>query len=419
MKYLPTFVMAAVFFVMGSIAEGYPLHGSDGADIPRLEGYRKHVRVVPGAKLHLDEIELKLLEQPGFTIPEADAEFSKALKEVLGTNAEDFSIAVLDLTDPNRVHYAEHKGGIQQNPGSLGKILIGLAIFQALADMYPDDQGARMRVLNETVIEADGFIHTDSHDVPFYERETDQLSWRPVREGDTASLFTYLDWMFGASSNAAASLCLREAMLMVRFGREYPVDAKRAETFFSQTPSEELSALLRETLDGPLRRNGLNPQNFRQGGFFTRSGKQRVPGVRSRSTSREVLNFLVRMEQGRLVDSFSSLELKRLLYMTQKRFRYSASPALDHAALFYKSGSLYSCRPEPGFTCEKNRGNVYNLLNSAAIVEAPAGDPELHYMVVVTSNVLYEDAAEVHTRLGTKIHELIQHRHGLEPTDHP
>ena len=47
--------------------------------------------------------------------------------------------------------YAEWNGGVRQNPGSVGKLLVALAIFQALADAWPDDIPARERVLRETL----------------------------------------------------------------------------------------------------------------------------------------------------------------------------------------------------------------------------------------------------------------------------
>ena len=85
--------------------------------------------------------------------------------------------------------------------------------------------------------------------------------------------------------------------------------------------------------------------------------------------------FLLLLEQGKIVDQFSSREIKRLIYMTQRRIRYASSPALKNAAVYFKSGSLYKCKPDPKFKCGKYRGNVRNLMNSVAIVEYPADDP--------------------------------------------
>jgi hypothetical protein len=42
-----------------------------------------------------------------------------------------------------------------------------------------------------------------------------------------------------------------------------------------------------------------------------------------------------------MTDEWSSLELKKLLYFARARYRYAASPALNNAAVFFKSGSFY------------------------------------------------------------------------------
>ena len=68
------------------------------------------------------------------------------------------------------------------------------------------------------------------------------------------------------------------------------------------------------------------------------------------------MQYLLKMEQGILVDEWSSRALKRLIYMTERRIRYASSPALRDAALYFKSGSLYSCQPEEGFKCGKYKG---------------------------------------------------------------
>ncbi len=117
------------------------------------------------------------------------------------------------------------------------------------------------------------------------------------------------------------------------------------------------------------------------------------------------------MEQGRLVDEFSSRELKRLLYMTERRIRYASSPALKDAALYFKSGSLYSCKKEEGFKCGKYKGNVKNYMNSVAVVEYPAGGPRLYYMTTLISNVLRKNSAVDHQTLATRIHRLIEKAH--------
>jgi hypothetical protein len=163
----------------------------------------------------------------------------------------------------------------------------------------------------------------------------------------------------------------------------------------------------------PLTRNGLDKEKLRQGSLFTAEGKRRVPGTNSVGTSRDFMHLIVKMEQGRLVDRFSSEEIKRLIYLTDRRIRYASSPALNDAAVFFKSGSLYSCKQESGFKCGKYMGNVRNYMNSVAIVETEQTDGvlPLRYAVVVMSNVLRKNSAVEHQTLATRIHRLMQEAH--------
>ncbi|NNL85835.1 MAG: hypothetical protein HKP27_09295, partial [Myxococcales bacterium] len=165
--------------------------------------------------------------------------------------------------------------------------------------------------------------------------------------------------------------------------------------------------------------NGLSLDTLRQGGFFTSEAKRRIPGASSTATARSLVDFLIRLERGLLVDGFSSLELKRLMYLTDRRIRYASSPALESSAVYFKSGSLYRCAPEPGFECKKYHGNVENIMNSVAIVESSTGEARsLFYLVAVTSNVLRKNSAAEHQALGTRIHRLIEARHARpESTD--
>jgi len=182
------------------------------------------------------------------------------------------------------------------------------------------------------------------------------------------------------------------------------------EKFWKESPKGELTSLLFAALQDPVTRNGLELKELRQGGFFTWKGMQLVPGTSSHASPRMLMRYLLRLEEGRLVDVFSSREIKRLLYMTQRRIRYASSPALNDAAVYFKSGSLYRCKPEPGFVCQKYQGNVENLLNSVAIVEYPAEERRLYYMVVVMSNVLRKNSAVAHQTFATRLQRLIQQR---------
>jgi hypothetical protein len=364
-----------------------------------------------GALLPEEKVRLRLLEQPAFVLPSPDPDLTNALRAFLAGDASRYGVAFLDMSDRTRPRYAEINGSLAQNPGSVGKIMVALALFQELADVYPTDLDERRRVLRETRVVADGFIRNDDHLVPFYTPVqgdvAGDLGHRAVVEGDAANLWTWLDWMLSASSNAAASVVMREMLLLARFGPDYPVDEASAAKFFATTPKAELSRLLSETMDSAARRNGINTAGLRQGAFFTRTGKEKVPGGHSIATARELMHYVVLMEQGKLIDPFSSLEIKKLLYLTEPRLRYSSAPELDNSAVYFKSGSLYSCQPEKGYTCEKYLGNRWNFMNSLAIVEGFAYEPQIDYAVVVLSNVLKKNSVDVHRDLAAEIHRFI------------
>ncbi|MGB5540469.1 MAG: serine hydrolase [Gammaproteobacteria bacterium] len=392
----------------------YPVDGYAETGIARLEGYRLASegkvagnRLQPGALLNTGQIQLRLQQQADLRLPEADPGLTRKIVALLGAEAKHYSVSVLDLSDPDHPVFAEHNGLTRRNPGSVGKLMVALAVFQALADIYPDDIEARIRVLRDTQVTADAFIRTDHHEVPFWKPELNRMPRRELRAGDTGNLWAYLDWMLSASSNAAASTVIKQLLLLRHFGSAYPASAEQEMAFLGDTGRKELGELLVDSLLTPVTRNGLDVDNLRQGSFFTSEGKRRVPGTNSIATTRELMHYLLLLEQGRLVDAWSSLQIKRLMYITQRRIRYASSPALNDAALYFKSGSLYRCQAEEGYVCKKYMGNRDNLMNSVAIVESPAGEPRMFYMVALTSNVLKKNSAVEHQTFATRLHRLL------------
>jgi len=407
-------------------AHAYPLDGAEATGILRLEAYRlaqegkvQGRKLPKGALLPSAAIHLRLMDRPGFEIPPADPALSAKLRALLGGDAPRYGVVLLDLSDPANPRYAEHNPDVAQNPGSVGKLMVALAWFQALADRYPEDLEARRRLLRETPIVADAFIQSDHHTVPFWKAGDTRVVQRKIALGDRANLWTYLDWMASSSSNAAASMSQKHLLLLRGLGERYPVSEAEAAAFLAETPKAELGKLFEDAIQSPVRRAGLDLERLRQGSFFSHVGKQRVPGTSSTSTPRELLRYLVKLEQGKLVDAFSSLEIKKLLYLTDRRIRYASSPALADAAVYFKSGSLYSCQPEPGFACGKYMGNVRNYMNSTAIVEVSDRRPSLHYIAVVLSNVLRRNSAVEHQTLGTRIHRLVESLHPAEVAPAP
>jgi len=417
---------AALAVLLAGQAAGYPLDGYAETGIRRVEGARLANEGVvhdskqpPGALLPTSAVDLRLLGHRDLDLPPVDPAFTRKVVDILGSEADRYGLAVLDLTDPANPRYAEHRGDYTQNVGSVGKLVVAVALFQAMADTWKDPQ-KRREVLRNTQVTADAFAHWDHHTIRLFDPETNTLVRRPVRDGDTGSLWEWLDWMLSVSSNSAAAMVMREAMLMRQFGDRYPLGEEEIHRFFKETPRAELTALFDRTFVEPLVRNGFDTAMLRQGSFFTAEGKRLVQGVgNSYGTARELAKLMLRLEEGRVVDEWSSRQVKRLLYMTERRIRYASSPALADAAVYYKSGSLYKCQKEEGFNCGPYRGNVRNYMNSVIIVESPAEGRRLHYVVTLISNVLRKNSAGEHQAIATRIQRLLQEMHPAASTPAP
>ncbi|MDQ6992350.1 MAG: hypothetical protein Q9M31_02665 [Mariprofundus sp.] len=414
--------MASMILLAAEPLDAFPLDAASETGIQRLEGVRlvqqgkvAGRKLPSGARLQSSQIHLQLLDRPDFILPKVDKRFTAQVVQLLGAERKDYSISVLDLSDPRHVRLAAYRANVVRNPASVGKILVALALFQALADIYPHDIAARERVLRQTYIIADAFIHKDHHRVPFWLPEQQRLQKRRLVEGDSANLWSWLDWMLSPSSNAAASMVMKNILLLRHFGRAYPASEELSADYFKQRSRQILHDDLLSALLHPLSLHGINTDRCRQGSFFTKAGKRRVVGTNSICTTRALLHYVVLMEQGKLVDAWSSLQIKRLLYLTRHRIRYGSSPSLAAAALYFKSGSFYGCKAEQGFVCKKYQGNRFNIMNSVAIVAWPAQAPKLRYVVTLTSNVLRKNSAVSHQLLATKLHALLQNLHGVRP----
>lgn len=397
----------------------YPIDGYEHTGIKRLEhrrliatgeveGWRP---LLPGQLLPLAAIKPNWSATDGAKLPPQDAAMSRQLAGFLDAHSRPrYGIAVIDLSDPQRPVYASHNADMLANAGSVGKLLVGLTLFQTLADIYPSDLAARERVLRDTLITADAFSQYDHHVVPFYDVDTRRQHSRAIRVGDQGSLWEFADWMLSASSNSAAAVVQKELIALAHFGARYPVPAEEKAALFADSSHAELGAIMREAMDRALEQNGLDSERIRQGSFFTRTGNQRVQVTTSYATPEQLVRLLYRLEAGTLVDAFSSREIKRLLYMTQRRIRYASHPALNDAAVYFKSGSYYQCHSGPR-GCRKYAGDKTNRLGSLAMVESPTGAPAHHYLVAVMSNVLSVNSAVAHQTLAMRIHRMIEQAH--------
>jgi hypothetical protein len=235
MKPLLSAAVCITGLIFAATCGAYPLDGYGYTGIARLEAYRlamegkvRAPKQPPGALLSLDQVDLRLQAKTDFEIPPADAEFVAQVQNLLGAEADRYALAVLDLTKIEQPRYAEHRSTERANPGSVGKILIAQGVFQALADLYPDNIDARLSILRKTVVTADEFIQSDHHVVPVWQPGDSRVRYPKIQMGDQASLWTYLDWMLSASSNAAASMVLKHLMLLVQYGPAYPVSETEA-----------------------------------------------------------------------------------------------------------------------------------------------------------------------------------------------
>ncbi len=415
-------VILSACLALAAEVRAYPIDGYAHSGIRRVEyTWRVFQGDVPGRALPAGATQrLRAVAPryatggaPPFSLA-ADANLSRRIGQILGDEAPHYAVALMDLSDPTRPTYAEHNGDIRRNIGSVGKLVVAVAWFQALADVYPRDTAARERLLRETLITGDEFIISDHHKVLFFDPETNARAWRTIRVGDRGKLWEWLDWMLSASNNSAASTLQKQTMLLRHFGRDYPPTATQEAQFFAAHNHAQRGQLFMALMDGGLARSGIDTGLLRQGSFFTREGKRRVAGSRSYGNVRELVRYLYLLERGELVDAWSSTEIKRLLYMTQRRIRYASHPVLNPYAVYFKSGSLYSCVPEEGFVCRQYQGNRLNLLASVAIIDGPLGAKKHHYLVAVSSNVLRKNSAVAHQTLALRIHRLIEARHAID-----
>lgn len=393
----------------------YPLDAYPETGIRRLERARligtgevQGSRLTAGAYLPTEEVRLRLTgEGRGdlVSLPSADPELQRALEGLFPDQEERYAVAVLDVTEGRPLRAAYYREDQAFSPGSVGKVAIAAGLFAELERLFPDDVSARRALLKSRVVVATDWVNGDHHAVPIYDPETGAFESRPVKPGDAFSLFEWVDHMMSASANSAASTLWKELVLMRAFGKAYPPTVEEEEAYFAATSKRELGRLGHAVVNEPIRAMGIPSGDWRLGSLFTKVGQRRIPVEGgSSATPRGMLTFLMRVEQGRAIDEWSSLELKRLMYMTAKRIRYASSPAIARSAIYFKSGSLYRCAPEPGFQCKKYHGNVENAMNSVAIVERTDGRT---YLVALMSNVLKKNSAVDHQSLATEINRLI------------
>ncbi|PHN94176.1 hypothetical protein CSC80_02135 [Maribacter sp. 6B07] len=396
----------------------YPIDGYERTGIKRLKrleliksGEIKDASALPvGAMKSYNDIQLNLLSRKNDSamgLMQVDADFQKEISALFRGLDKSYSLTVLDISDPENVRYAERNETAGYQPGSVGKLAVLLGLFTQLEKIYPDSFEKRTELLKNKSVKAGVWGLTDEHTIPIYNIEKNTLVKRQVIASDVFSLYEWADHMLSVSNNGAASIVWREALLMAAFGEKYPeLTQEEADVYFKETSKKVLTDLSIDVVNLPLRELGITSDEWRLGSFFTRGANTYV-GDKGGSigSPQGLMKFLVQLEQGKVVDEASSLEMKRLMYMTDRRIRYAQSPVLKEAAVYFKSGSLYKCDRSNGEACGKYMGNVTNFMNSVIIVEHP---DNCRYMVVLMTNVLRKNSASDHMYLAGNIDKIIR-----------
>lgn len=396
----------------------YPIDGYEYTGIKRLKRLelvksgeiKDGTPLPPGAMKSYTEIQLNLAAKKDDSLSQflqVNEAFQQEINNLFRGLDRSYSLAILDITDPENPRYANRNETAGYQPGSVGKLAVLIALFDQLSKVYPDSFDDRITLLRERVVKSGQWGMVDEHTVPIYNIETKKLVKRQVIPSDEFSLFEWADHMMSVSNNGAASIVWREALLMAAFGKDYPtLSQEQADNYFKTVPKTEITNLANDVVNLPLREIGIGHDEWRLGSFFTRGANPYVnPKGGSTGTTQGLLKFLIQLEQGKVVDERSSLEMKRLMYMTDRRIRYAKSSSLNEAAVYFKSGSLYKCDRSKGEGCGKYMGNVTNYMNSVAIVEHP---DNYCYMVVLMTNVLRKNSATDHMVLAASIDKIVR-----------
>lgn len=401
-----------------NLLPAYPIDGFGITGIRRLlylelvlKGEIKGSTPIAGAQKELREIKLHLFDTPKGdslrSLPPVDAALQKSINTLFPNLDESYSIALLDITAGRPIRYAARQEDRGFQPGSVGKLAVITGFFKELSRIYPYSFEERRDLLKSRFVRSGKWGLYDEHTVPFFNPDTKTLVKRRVQAADVFSLYEWVDHMVSVSNNGAASIVWREAILMRVFGNKYPeLTEEEAEEYFRTTPKPELAEISRSVVNDPLRELGISEEEWRLGQLFTSGGTSYIPPKGgSIGSPRGLMKWLVALERGNIVDVESSLEIKRLLYMTDRRIRYASNASLADAAIYFKSGSLYKCDRTTMPDCGKYRGNVLNYMNSVAIIEHRDGTT---YLVALMSNVLQKNSNIDHNVLAGRIDKILK-----------
>jgi hypothetical protein len=395
----------------------YPIDGYQYSGIKRLKrlqlalsGDLPDAKLPSGAYKSINDIKLNLLSRKQNSTQDILVEnpaLQKKIDALFPRLDNSYSVTVLDISKPDSLRYAQQNESRGFQPGSVGKLVVVTALFNQLAKIYPNDYSKRVELLKTKIVKGGNWVLTDEHTIPIFDIETNKLVKRQAVASDVFSLFEWADHALSVSNNGAASVVWREALLMAAFGDKYPTMTEAdADAYFKAGPKNDITDLAVSVVNQPLRDLGITEDEWRLGTFFTR-GVNPYVGSKGGSIGSPLglMKWMLQLEQGKVVDEKSSLEIKRLMYMTDRRIRYAQAPELRDAAVYFKSGSLYKCDKSKGEECGKYKGNVFNYMNSVAIVEHTDGSK---YMVCVMTNVLRKNSAGDHLALASRIDRVVR-----------
>jgi len=410
MKY--TFLLIAL--LIGGKTSAYPIDGYKYTGIDRLlyqyKVYKDSTtdsKLENGALLSLSDIKLNLASN-NYSWPESDKALEKSLENIFRSLEPQYSVSVMDITDPKKVRYAGINEDAGYQPGSVAKIIAAMGLFDALYKVYGDNWEDIRAVLYNRKVRGNEFVVYDHHTIPIYNIDEDKYYNRKAKESDVFSLYEWLDHMFSKSNNGAASVVMREMLLVHIMDVHYECASQQDMDEVIENAGRALLGNLTEELTNcVLQSTGIDHDEFRLGGLFTSGAEKYVPRRGgSIGTTKGLMKFMFALESGQVISERISLEIKRLMYLTDRRIRYAASRSLDNDAVYFKSGSLYSFKEEPGFKRQNYAGNKYNYMNSVAIVEKQ-DSTNRKYMVALMSNVLRKNSVNEHYALAKKIDDML------------
>ncbi len=411
MKSLPIIILIC----LSQSINAYPIDGYKYTGIERLlyqwriyQDSAVDSKLKKGAFLMMDDIKLSLVGKDYDWSTPKDKTVQRTVDGIFRSLEPQYSLSVMDISSPDNIRYAEKREDVGYQPGSVGKLAITVALFYELSRVYDNDWDKIHAVLYTKKVKAGPWSIPNHHTVPFYDIKKDKYTKRKIVPTDEFTLYQWLDHMMSVSSNAAASILMREAILIHIMDKRYDCASYGdMDAVFADTDKSILADLSEDIMNCPLRELGIGDDEWRLGGFFTRGAEPYVPRQGgSIGTTRGLMKYMLAMEQGKIVNERVSLEIKRLMYLTDRRIRYASSRTIADDAVYFKSGSLYSFKDEPGFVRKQYAGNKYNYMNSIAIIEKQ-DSTQKKYMVALMSNVLRKNSVSEHYGLASQIDGLI------------